>query len=296
MKRSGGRRRRDLLVVGAGLVLGIGVSVFADDVSELVRGDTGSAVRTAEPAAPGERQEFSPVVADRPAGEEVAATPAATPSQAVERFLAAEVERDHERSFALLSAAGRSTYDSPAAWRASHASFFPVSGFDVRGVNDAGTSTSVVVDMRYASSLDEVLGLVPARAEVTWPVVKESGGWLVDFDGAGIDARFPAEDGAAEAARTWATARQSCDKATEYSAGLVGAATLAERLCRAKGRLVLGPVSPLDSSDNSAMVSAFGAPAAIWARTVRISGPVELTAVLAPVDDRWLVVGIVAPR
>lgn len=286
------RRGRDVVIVAVGLAAGLGVSVFAGDVRDLVRGDAAPAPAAA-PLRPSV-EEFADV--EPVSAEATPSSPAASPSAAVEQFLAAEREGDHARSFALLGSDGRATYRSPAAWRASHANFFPITGFEVRGVNDAGQRPEVVTGVRYRSGIDEVIGLVPASAEVTWPVVEEDGGWLVDFDGAQIFPELPADDGAADATRRWALARQGCEEAEEYSAGLVGAATLADELCDAEGRLELGAVSPLEVDDSAALVSAFGAAATSWARTVRISAPVPMTVVLAPVADRWLVVGVIAPR
>lgn len=288
----GSGRRRDVLVIAMGLLVGIGGSVLADDALDLVRGDGGSEALV--PNAGDDVERFDEVV---PASSErIAPTPAPSPSDAIEGFLTAEASGQHEQSFALLTEAGRDTYGSPATWQAAHASFFPVAAFEMQGVNHAGSRTSVVTDVRYESTINEVIGLVPARAEVTWLVVEEGGGWLVDFDGADVAPRFPPDRDAVDAARRWATTRQDCRVAEEYSAGLVGLATIADRLCDADGPLHFGPVASLDSGDTSALVSAFGAPAATWARAVDITGPVEMTVVLAPVDDTWLVVGVVDAR
>lgn len=280
----------------AALLAGFGGAVFAEDARELFRRDRDDPAVAASTLAAVEGRTFDDVPPAAPDAEPVAAEPASTPSEALERFLAAEVAGEPDRSFALLSTAGRAAYRSPAAWQASHAGFFPIMDYSLVGVNDAGDSTEVVTDVRYRPSLDEVIGLVPARAEVTWAVVKEAGGWLVDFDGAEVSPRFPADAKALTAVERWARSRQDCEEADEYSAGLVGLSKLADSLCDARGRLTFGDVAPLDSDDSAAMVSAFGAPAVTWARTVRITGPVDLTAVLAPMGDRWLVVGVLAPQ
>ncbi len=292
----GTRRRRDVVIVVAALLAGFGGAVFAEDARELFRRDRDDPAVAASTLAAIEGRTFDDVPPAAPDAEPVPAEPASTPSEALERFLAAEVAGKPDRSFALLSTAGRAAYRSPAAWQASHAGFFPIMDYSLVGVNDAGDSTEVVTDVRYRPSLDEVIGLVPARAEVTWAVVKEAGGWLVDFDGAEVSPRFPADAKALTAVERWALSRQDCEEADEYSAGLVGLSKLADSLCDARGRLTFGDVAPLDSDDSAAMVSAFGAPAVTWARTVRITGPVDLTAVLAPMGDRWLVVGVLAPQ
>jgi hypothetical protein len=41
--------------------------------------------------------------------------------------------------------------------------------------------------------------------------------------------------------------------------------------------------------------NSFGADVVSWARTVTVEGAVPLRAVVAPVDDRWLVIGLLGP-
>ncbi len=233
-------------------------------------------------------------VATNIGADSVIPTTAPTPTDAVQRFLAAESGGEHATSYALLSDADRALYRSPAAWRAAHATMFPIVGFDVRAVDVA--RSLVRVDLRYRSTIDEVVGVVPARANVTWPAVPQHGGWLVDFSNAEVRAELPPDADAATAAFTWASQRQRCAPADEYSAGLVGRATLADKLCRKRGAHSTGPVTRLEASDATAFVSAFGASATAWARAVALAGPVPMTVVLAPVADKWLVVGVLEPR
>jgi hypothetical protein len=274
----------------AGLVAGIAVTVFGGDVLDGLRGEQRQAPVAAlvADATEGETFEPAPVVSDRdlPAG-----APAPTPGAAVERFLEAEVARDHERSFALLVAEQRQSYATPANWRAAHGSIFPVVGFDI--VDDAAPTGRVVVDVRYRPGLDEVIGLVPGRARTAWTVRREGGGWLVDVGAVDIEPSYPSQRDVRGVVRRWVDARQACRPAAEYAGGLVGRASLADGLCRTPGSLAIGPVTALAPADSAAFVSAFGPPAASWARAVQLAGPVELTVVLAPVGDEWLVVGVV---
>lgn len=221
--------------------------------------------------------------------------PAATPVAAVEGFLDAEADGDFETSYELLTDAQRASYGSPAAWVEAHAEFFPVVDYQI--IEDRGDGT-VIADVQYRSSLDDVIGLVPARARVEWPAVQHDVGWLVDFDGAQVGPVFPAEGAATEAASEWATALQRCEEPEQYAGALVASLRLvrqAEDLCNTAEAIRAGSPRPLDPADANALVSVFGAQAQSWARSVDISGPIELTVILAPVDDEWLVVGLLAP-
>lgn len=291
-RRAGGRRGRDLLIVGLGLAAGIGASLFADDARDLFRRDVEVDAVAAEIAAAVEPRGFDEM-ATGPLDESVSATPATTAEDAVETFLLAEVAGDHARSYALLTSSARARYGSVAAWGAAHSGFFPIRDFEVLGSQSPG---EVIARMQYRPSLDEVVGLVPARANASWRARQEGGGWLVDHDATELAPSYPADDDAGPAALRWATARQACRNAKEYGAGLVGRAPLAETLCGSEGPLRTGRVRPLDSADTGPFVSAFGAPAVSWARTVRITGAADLVAVLAPIGDQWLVVGVVEPR
>ena len=79
----------------------------------------------------------------------------------------------------------------------------------------------------------------------------------------------------------------------EVEGGLVGDAYLANDLCSAGGPVTAGAAEPLsDPTDVQPFDSAFGADAAAQLQVVALDGPVPLRAVLAPVEDRWQVVGL----
>lgn len=282
-----GSRRRDALIVvaallaGMGLVVGFGaVTGGGDDASPATIDADVSAAST--PVF-----ETDATVA--------AGTPAGSPTDAVEQFLAAEADRDFEASYSMLSQAQRAEYGSPAAWTNAHADFFPVTAFDIVETIDR----SVVTDIRYRSSLDEVVGLVPARARVEWTTVEEDGGWLVDFDAATVQPRYPDDADAVDAVAEWATTKQQCRDPEQYAGALVATADLrrvVDGLCDASTAVsVTSPARTLDEFDASAFVSAFGTEALSWARAVDLDAPVEATVVVAPVDDRWLVIGLLPP-
>lgn len=280
---SGGSRRRDVvivvvaLLVGMGAVAGFGALNGSDDAPSPVIGADAGPVDAAPVAA---------------ADTDVAAgDPAASPQAAVEAFLDAEVAGDFATSYSLLSDAQRAEYGSPAAWTNAHADFFPITGYRIVDATDG----SVTAEVQYRSSLDEVVGLVPARGVVDWAVVEEAGGWSVDFDASVVEAAYPDDADAAEAVDEWARTHQRCEEPEQYEGALVATADLlavADSLCDSSGRITTGPARTLDESDASPFVSAFGSEAVAWSRAVDLSGAVDLTVVVAPVDDRWVVVGL----
>lgn len=269
------------MAVAVGIAVTMGSQRLGDDAPEGDATVLGADEVTTLDEGPGPRLEA-------PA---TGATPAQSPLAAVETFLAAEVSGDLARSHRLLSDADRATYPNVAAWTSAHADFFPIESFDVvRADGD-----QVVTTVRYRSSLDEVVGLVPARADVTWTVVPVDGGWLVDHGAARLQALHPEDAEAVDAVVAWSLDRQRCRRPEEYGGGLVATADLvaaADELCDGPRPMVAATVGTLDGGDASAFVSAFGPQATGWARTVAITAPVQLTVVLAPVDDRWLVVGL----
>ncbi|MDQ3385815.1 MAG: hypothetical protein M3503_07395, partial [Actinomycetota bacterium] len=103
---------------------------------------------------------------------------------------------------------------------------------------------------------------------------------------------YPPAEGAGAAARTWVDARQGCTEAPNERDGLVGAAPLADGLCGAEGEPSLGEVTVLDEAAAATISTAFGPETAAASRAVRITGSVELAAVLAPIGDEWFVIGI----
>jgi hypothetical protein len=104
---------------------------------------------------------------------------------------------------------------------------------------------------------------------------------------------YPSEEGVAPAAQQWLEARQRCETPANEFAGLLGPPQLAEPLCGADGDLETGEPAPLDDVQTNAFATAFGPETAEIARLVRVSGPVELGAVLVPIGDDWTVIGVV---
>ena len=52
------------------------------------------------------------------------------------------------------------------------------------------------------------------------------------------------------------------------------------------------PPLPLEAIDAAPFLAAFGPEASTWARVVTVTEPVPLRAVVAPIGQEWLVIGV----
>lgn len=249
-------------------------------------------------AQPGE---LGPEAASPPAIDTSALPVDARPTSArgaVEAFLVAQVTGDFTASYHLLSDADRAVLGE-SDWALAQTEFPRHLGFEVTAEQELvdGSGTQVAVTARYESSIDEIAGLIPARASEVWTVVSDSdaAGWRVDLARSTSTPILPPDADALTAVSAWAGARQACNAPEEYP-GLVGYPVLAERLCESDGDVLVGMAQPLTSLDDpNPYLSAFGSDAASWGRVVELVAPTELRVVVAPVDDRWLVIGIAPP-
>lgn len=278
------RLRSTGLVVG-GVALGVAVAV---GVPELMADDA-PALNASRSADVDPKTLLDPTRLENVDGDRLRAD---SPREAVEAFLSAEQEGDDERSFALLADEVRLEYGSAAAWAADPDAVSPLRGFEVTAAEDGDAQATVQTETRYVSSLDPVAGLVPARARTSWAVVREDGGWAVDLFETVEEPLLPPEDGADDAVRRWAQELQTCP---DPPPSPVGQASLARSLCGAAGPVQAATsVAPLSPLDAGALQSAFG-DVTSWARVVDVASPVALRAVVAPVDDAWTVVAVLAP-
>jgi hypothetical protein len=222
-----------------------------------------------------------------------------TPIGAVEAFLVAQVTGDTATSYALLSEADRAGLSEPD-WALAQTELPQHVGFDVTADQELvdGSGVQVAVDAHYLSRLDEIGGLIPARASEVWTVVPDDQAgdeWRIDLARSTTTPVLPPDEDATTAVQTWAQARQDCQPADEYP-GLIGAPTLAESLCGAGGEVAVGALASLDTLDDpTPYLNAFGSDVTTWTRVVELDGPAALQVVVAPVDDRWLVIGIAPP-
>ncbi len=229
------------------------------------------------------------------------ASAAPNASEAVTRFVALETSGDTDRSYDLLAAADRDQVRTRVAWRQAHAAMPHVESFTPTGAPRTTTidgRTAVVRGTaRLTARLDEVTGLVPARATITWTAVAEDDGWRVAYSRTTISPEYPDERGAATAAQQWVDAARACrapDPSLVYDGGLVGVTGYGALLCGAGTVRLEAPTSLGDRPNPAPVLAAFGPAADRWARVVRASGPYAFALVLAPFDDRWVVVGALA--
>lgn len=239
---------------------------------------------------------------------EAPATPARTPdgrlrrpddpATAVRGFLAAESERRFADAFAFLSTADHDEFGDAAGYVAAHADWLPpLRDFTVDRVEERGGSAVVVTRVAFEASLDEVAGLVPGAAEVTWTAVASDGGWAVELTSAAMVPQYPAEEQAVQDVAAWAAARRACrapPPALEHTP-VRGVASLADALCGADVEVAVGGVGPLREVDAASFLAAYGGEVSTWARVVDVDTPVGLRAVVAPIGDRWAVIGVLPP-
>jgi hypothetical protein len=217
---------------------------------------------------------------------------APTPVDAVERFLAAETRGDYATSYGLLGASDRAAVGSRAEWEAAHAQLPTLTGATLGAARGDGLRAEVESEVTFEPGLDETRGLVPARADATWIAVAEDGGWRVAHSERRVTPMYPDANGAVSAAETWVRARVACRAEAEYDGGLVGNAGTVAALCNARGPVEVGAVTNLESGVGvEPFLAAYGPQALSWARVVPVARPVPVAVVLAPVADRWVVVG-----
>jgi hypothetical protein len=260
----------------------------------LRRGDGGPETTGVALPGPVGRSEGDPFAAR---DEEPVPVPPGSPAEAVTAFLDAEVAGDAERSFPYLSADDRADHTDAAGWLEDHADLWTPEAYRLTDVTESGDGTAAATaDVTLEPQIDEFVGLVPARATLTLPLVQEDGGWRVAFSDSTYEPQYPDEAGAVDAVRAWAEARTRCETTAQWDAALLDSPYLADELCGAEGELRVGRPDTLDALDDAgAYLADFGSRAGDWARVVRIDGPVALDAVAAPLGDSWVVIGT-SPR
>ncbi len=233
-----------------------------------------------------------PATAAAPLQSAVAAEvgpPAASPQAAVEGYLGAEIAGDAAGSFQLLAAEARTKVVDVNGWRAARTR---LPRFTSYTVEPGGADGTVVTEVRLEPMVDPIVGVIPARATVTWRPVAEDGGWRVGLTGSTIEPRFPADDTADDVALTWVSQRQACTP-DPAAATLLLQPNLASALCGQPGMYSAKAPAPLSSLPNpGAVIDAYGPDASSWARVVRLDGPAPLDVITAPLGDQWVVIGI----
>lgn len=294
---------RDIAILVVAAVVGAGI--FALVTRDGDDGGSGVALDLPEQTADGGEvdPDDQPLV-DVAAGdgadvEPVAPDDATDPQTAVSSFLAAEVARDFEASYALLDDATASRTVNASQWTAEHAQFPKIVGFEVLGETEKDGAPAVRTALALDAGLDPVVGLVPARAEGTWVVEETDGGsWRVNFDESAIEPLYPDDAGATDAALAWARAVQAGEDASDLQgvSSLAGRAGYVGLVEESSGDFeASGPTALPPDAGNSNILSRFGSDVVGWGRLVSLRGAVDVDVVLAPVDDQWVVIGLVDP-
>jgi hypothetical protein len=226
-------------------------------------------------------------------------TPRPHLADAVRDLLDAEQHGDSSASFLLLSRQSRGEYKDVADWTKRRQQLPAVTGFRIDpadGGDRADRAGKAVAVVEHLPALDPFKGLSLARENQSFTGRREGAGWLVDGD-PDVEPLLPPEPRAVEAATAWVAAVQSCDQAK--AAGLqavptiFGSAEGANGLCGKQGPVTPGPVDRLTPGVASAdIVAQYSTDALEWARVVRITSPAAFGVVLAPIGDRWQVLGL----
>jgi hypothetical protein len=288
---------RSHLALGAlALVLGFGIAatprlLSSGDDEHLTNAARGHprAIPTAPIATP--NAPVSPQVAVA-AGPEPPAAPAPSPAAAVHAFLRAEAEGDFTSSYGLLAVGDRIAQRSRAGWAAAHAQLPVVRRFTIGDVRADNARAEVDAQVSLRPELDPVVGLVPGSAASTWIALAEDGGWRVAFADSTLTPKYPAVDGAPDAARSWVADREGCRSRSR--AELLASGRLTDELCSARGHVRVGAPSSLEPGEPSdPFLAAYGPDVFTWAQVVPVSSPARVGAVLAPLGPRWRVIGLV---
>lgn len=278
-------RLRSVGLVISGLMAGMGLAYLLSAVDLPARSSP------APEAAPATDGYAAPPPAPTPGASDARA--------AVERFLAAETRHDFAGSYALLSSADRQQISHVDTWIASHPDLLPpIEAFQVEDAIVGDGRGEVVTLIDFEPGLNEVTGLTPGRARVTWVTVEAEDGWRLAVTETMIEPLYPPDEEALAAVSTWVTARQDCltgIEAGEHAGGLLGLPPLADELCGQNGeKTTSGPTGPLPASDAAQFVAAFGPSFDEWSRVVDVDST-DMRVVVAPVGAEWVVIGVLPP-
>ncbi len=275
----------------AGIVIGVSVTVAV--LVNRTRGDdgidqSGNAPVVTLPAV----EAGSPIQSEAAAIQPTSAAP--TPTDAVTRYIEAEIAANSLASYGQLSADDRAAvgYED---WEQGQDERPPYVSFSI--VDE--TDETVVVEAQLTPAINEVDGVIPGRAEVTFEVLSEDGGYRVSLDDTAMRPQFPDRSLAAPVAQSWLTASQGCRAderaAFEYDGSLLGTLGLVESLCGIAGTAQTPRSGEYDElTDPSILLSAFGGDASDWTQVATFTGLTgleKLQVILAPLGDQWVVVG-----
>jgi hypothetical protein len=219
---------------------------------------------------------------------------APTPIDALKHFLDARVAGRDEDAWDVVSDRDHREFPEAGDWVDANGVLPRVTSYTLgtpQVIGDRGQASGTV---SYVATLDQIGGLVPAHADVTWVVVRERGNWRVALSESDTQPRYPPESAAAPAARSWVAAQQACTTASQWKGPFLGDAD-SRLLCHVRGDVRVGAVHELDDTQQAeSFIAAFGGDVFSWARVVPVSAPAALDVVLAPIGDQWSVIGAIA--
>ena len=223
---------------------------------------------------------------------------AATPSAAVTALIGAALKGDSDAAWSQLSASDRDRVG--------------VKQRIIEQVNASGwtsfaivetASDRVTVKVVQTPRISDIDGVIASSSTVRIPTVKEGGGFKVIWSRRITEQHYPdvssAQDTAVMASvKAWALSRQACDAVptNEFTSGLIGVVGLGSALCHTTATPIVASVSDLETLDEpQPVLEGFGGNALLWARVVKISGPVAMNVVVAPRGNDWIVVALARP-
>jgi len=217
--------------------------------------------------------------------------PAPSLEDAVERFLQAEKDTDRVASFALLVPAARAEYKDVADWTKRRQELPAVTGFRVESRTALGQPALV----EHKAELNSFIGLSPGRERQTWKGERFASGWLLEAEPVS-EPLYPKEELAGPPVKAWAEAVQACDRPRAESqqavTPLFGRTTVS--LCGVSGPIAVAATGPLlEGAASTEIVAQYTADALTWARVVKVTSPVSLNVVVAPLGEQWRVLGLI---
>lgn len=279
--RSASAVRKRAVAAIALLVLVLASSCGGDD-GPVARGPSRNA--TPIPAPKGANDPLTEGEVDHPQ------VPAASAVAAVDAYSNAESTGDFATSWSLLSSDDRDEIGSFEAWRQQHSVSPRFTGSQLVSSGPG----PVVTEATFEPRVDEAVGVIAGSARITWATTEENGGFTIDRSATRSDAHYPSDERAPLDANAWLTAVRSKTVPTGYRGTLIGLPSLRADLAKAKGPF--RPTRTMELADWTTPVlvtNAFGPAASTWARIVRFEGPTDFDAVMAPLGERWVVVGLV---
>ncbi len=287
------------LVLGAAAALAIGGTTLAVRATgRSAAAQPPSVTKLTLPGSPGNAA-FAALASSPP----LPAVAAAAPRAAVSQYLTARRLGYDRASYALLPAGVRSRYPSLAQWSFAVRSSPRPTAFALTGRAVATTGgVAVSAALRQVPKLDPIAGYVPARLTATYLAVPSAAGWQVQPDPIDGAATLPSDRGAANAASAWLAARTACDeratRAVQANDPLLGTPALAAAPCKLRTAWQTGAVERLaEGPADRPFTAAYGSGAGFWGRLVPMISPKgRFYAALAPLGERWVVIGLLADR